>query len=312
MQGPPLFVVINPGSGAQDAAQTRDLLAQIFDEAQRPAHFAEVASPADLPRSFQAWAARARDEGGILVAVGGDGTVNAAAQAALDHGCPLGVIPQGTFNLLARDHGIPDDAQAAARALLRANAAPVQVGLVNGRLFHLNASLGLYPQLLQDREEFNAQFGRKPWVAVLAGLVTLFRWRRQMRLEIELDGQRTALRTPTLFVANNRLQLERIGIEETVRAGLDRGRLVGLVVRPIGTWAMLGLVLRGALGRLGEADQVQSFTFQGLEVNVRSARRVRISADGETGLMSLPLRFSVSPQRLRLMVPCDEDRAARE
>lgn len=308
----PLFVVINPGSGATDAAQTRQLLARVFEEAGRTASFADVEAPAMLVQAFDRSAAQASKEGGILVAVGGDGTLNSAAHAALLHGCPLGVIPQGTFNLLARDRGIPADPEAAARALLRASATPMQLGVVNGQLFHLNASLGLYPQLLQDRESFSAQFGRKPWVAVISGLITLFKWRRQMLLEIETDGERTILRTPTLFVANNRLQLERIGIEDEVAEGLSRGRLAGIVVKPIGTLAMLVLVLRGALGGLGEADQVRSFCFQRLDVKVRGSRRVKISTDGEIRVLTPPLRFSLAPQPLMLMIPAAQDRAPRE
>jgi diacylglycerol kinase family enzyme len=311
-KAPALFIVINPASGANDAAQTRKVLSDVFEAAGRPAYFIDIDSPAMLARAFNRAAVQAREEGGVLVAVGGDGTLNTAAQAAVAHGCPLGVIPQGTFNLLARDHGIPADAEAAARALLRAAPTPVQAGIVNGQVFHLNASLGLYPQLLQNREEFNSQFGRKPWVALMSALLTLFRWRRQLVLEIELDGRRTTLVSPTLFVANSRLQLELLGMDETAAASVRRGRLAGLVIRPIGSWAMLGLVLRGALGRLGDADQVRSFSFQNLEVKVRGARRVKVSTDGELHVMIPPLCFSVAPQPLVLMVPAPEDQAERE
>lgn len=306
----PLFVVINPGSGAHDAAQTEELLSRVFGEAQRPAVFAHAG--ADLAQACALAAAQAFREGGVLVAAGGDGTLNAAAQAALAHGCPLGVIPQGTFNFLARDHGIPVDTEAAARALLRAEASPVQVGTVNGHSFIVNASLGLYPQLLQDREAFNARFGRQRWVAVLSGLATVFKWRRQLVLDIDLDGKRTTLTTPTLFVANNRLQLERIGLEETVAASVEQCRLAGVVTRAIGSWAMLWLVLRGALGRLGDADQVRSFSFQRLEVKVRRMRRVKVATDGEVRVMAPPLLFSVAPEPLQLMVPAEPDRVARE
>lgn len=309
----PLFVVINPGSGATDAGSTRELLARVFAEAARPASFMDVPRPHLLASVFERAAAQARSEGGIVVAVGGDGTLKSAAQAVMAQGCPLGVIPQGTFNVLARDRGIPTDTQAAARALLRATAQPIQVGMVNGQVFHVNASLGLYPQLLQDREAFNAQFGRRRWVAILSGLVTLFKWRRQLVLDVELDGQRTTLTTPTLFVANNLLQIERIGLDEPVAASVAKGgRLAGIVTRPIGSWAMLALVLRGALGRLGEADQVFDFSFQRLDVTVRGTRRVKVSTDGEVRVMTPPLSFSVAPIPLLLMIPVAEDRAPRE
>ena len=115
-----------------------------------------------------------------------------------------------------------------------------------------------------------------------------------------------------LFVANNRLQMERIGLDVAEAAGAAKGRLAGVVTRPVGSWAMLGLVLRGALGRLGEADHVQEFSFQKLEVIVRGRRRVKMATDGEVRIVTPPLTFSVGSEPLLLMIPAAEDRAPRE
>ena len=309
----PLFAVINAGSGAHDAEQTRESLSDVFRQAGRAVQFTQVVRPALLPQACEQAAVQAARHNGILVAVGGDGTLNTAARAALGQGCPMGVIPRGTFNYLARDHGIPLDAQEAARALLQASPQPVQVGLVNGEIFLVNASLGLYPQLLQDREAFKARLGRHRWVALLSGLATLLQWHgRQLSLDVELDGRHRALTTSTLFVGNNRLQVERVGIEDHVTDRMGSGRLAGVVVRPIGIASMLGLVLRGALGRLGDADRVDSFSFHRLDVRVRGARRVKIATDGEVRRVAPPLRFTVAPEPLRLMVPAPEARAPRE
>lgn len=308
----PLYVVINAGSGDHDAQQTQAVLFAIFQAAGHPTQFMSLGDPGALAEACERAAAQASADDGILVAAGGDGTINMAAAAALRHGCALGVIPQGTFNYLARDHGIPLDAEAAARALVRARPKPVQVGLVNDRVFLVNASLGLYPQILQDREAFKARLGRHRWVAMVSGVATVFRWHRRLRLDIELEGVRTLLSTTTLFVGNNRLQVEQVGLEDEVAQRTGRGRLAGIVTRPVGAWTMLWLALRGALGRLGDADQVQSFSFHELQVKVLGARRVKIATDGEVVVMKPPLRFAAAAQRLQLMVPGPEDRVPRE
>ena len=308
----PLHVVINPGSGEHDAQQTQAVLEEVFQAAGHDAQFMRLGDPANLAEACERAAAQAADDGGVLVVAGGDGTINTAAAAALRHGCALGVVPQGTFNYLARDHGIPLDAEAAARALVRARPQPVQVGLVNDHVFLVNASLGLYPQVLQDREAFKARLGRRRWVALLSGVATVFRWHRRLRLEVDLDGVRTMLTTTTLFVGNNRLQVEQVGLEEDVAQRTGRGRLAGIVTRPVGAWTMLWLALRGALGRLGDADQVQSFSFHELQVRVLGARRVKVATDGEVLVMAPPLRFAAAAQRLVLMVPGPEDRVPRE
>ncbi|WBY02281.1 diacylglycerol kinase family protein [Ramlibacter tataouinensis] len=305
---PELFILVNPGSGGHGPGDVRATLEAVFGAAGRRFRFVGLASPADLPHASEAAAEQARACGGALVAVGGDGTLNTVAQAAWRHECPLGVLPQGTFNLFGREHGIPQELEAAAHALLRARTEPVQVGEVNGRLFLVNASLGLYPQLLQDREAFKQQFGRHRWVAVMAGLKTLFEWRRQLTLEIELDGERTVLRTPTLFVGNNRLQLQRIGMEPAIADRVGEGRLAALIARPIGSGAMAWLMLKGAFGRLGDPEQIDSFAFRTLTVRVLGRRRVRVAADGEVGVLEAPLHFSVAARSLRLLLPRAEDR----
>ncbi|HZY18174.1 MAG TPA: diacylglycerol kinase family protein [Ramlibacter sp.] len=310
--GPELFVVINPGSGEHDSQQTRDTLARVFDEAGRRHRFVAVSGPSDLAQAADRAAQQARGCGGAIVAVGGDGTINTVAQAAWRHGCMLGVLPQGTFNLFGRDHGIAQELEAAARALLNARPGPVQVGEVNDRLFLVNASLGLYPQLLQDRETFKRQFGRHRWVAILSGLVTLFEWRRQLSLEIEMDGERTRVTTPTLFVGNNRLQLGRIGIAPEVVGRVGQERLAAVMPKPIGTLTMVWLMLRGAFGRLGEAEQVHSFAFRSLKVNVLGMRKLKVAADGEVGVMRPPLRFAVASRPLTLLQPAPQDKVPIE
>ena len=149
-----------------------------------------------------------------MVAAGGDGTINAVAQATLGSGCAFGVLPQGTFNYFSRTHGIPVDTGEALQVLLNESPRAVQVGLVNDRVFLVNASLGLYAKLLEDREAFKAQYGRHRWVAFWAGLLTLLRGHRPWYLHMAWHGQQRDIRTQTLFVANNALQLHQVGLPE--------------------------------------------------------------------------------------------------
>ncbi len=306
--GPELVVVVNPGSGAHDADQTRATLASVFSAGGRRHRFVPLAHAGELAAAAARAAREAREAGAVLVAVGGDGTLNAVAQAAWDADCLLGVLPQGTFNLFGRNLGIAQDLETAARALLRSAPSPVQVGEVNGRLFLVNASLGLYPQLLQDREAFKQQLGRHRWVAMLSGLKTLFAWRRQLALEFELDGERQVVTTPTLFVGNNRLQFEQLGVDPALAAQVGEGRLLALVVRPVGWWRLLGLALRGALGQLGEAQAVHCFAFRTLQVQVLGMRKLKLATDGEVGVQRPPLRFAVAARPLQLLLPQAQDR----
>lgn len=303
----PLFIVMNAAAGHEDSDQQRETLVRIFCAAGREHEFVLRGDVATLAQTAQRAVALARERDGVVVAAGGDGTINCVAQAVLGSGCTFGVLPQGTFNYFGRAHGIPQDTEAAAHALLRATVQEVQVGLVNERVFLVNGSLGLYPKLIEERESAKREHGRSRLVAMFAGLRTLLREQIPQRLIIECEGVTRTVLTPTLFVGNNALQLERLGFNQA--EALQRGQLAAVVVRPSGLFAMLALILRGVLGRLGAAEKVDAFTFQRLTVSSRRRRQFKVATDGEIHWLPAPLVFQVAPEPLRLLVPRAEDQA---
>jgi diacylglycerol kinase family enzyme len=117
------------------------------------------------------------------------------------------------------------------------------------------------------------------------------------------DGKRTrSLRTPTLFVGNNALQLEKIGLPEAEDVGRNDGMLAGLVLKPIGRLTMLGIILRGALGKLGEAENAISFAFREITiVPKRHHHAIKVAVDGEIAWLDPPIVFRAAPRPLRLL-----------
>jgi diacylglycerol kinase family enzyme len=297
----PLFIVLNAGSGKRDATATEATIRSVLDQAGRRYDLASAKTPGQLPTLAKRAATLAQQQQGVVVAAGGDGTINAVVQAVLHSGRPFGVLPQGTFNYFGRAHGIPADTAKATQDLLEATVRPVQVGLLNGRAFLVNASLGLYPQLLEERETYKRQFGRNRFVALCAGVVTLLREHRQLVLGLEHEGHTRLLRTPTLVVGNNSLQLEQIGIPQA--DVVEQGQLIAMVVRPVGTLALFGLLCHGALGQLGEDANVLSFAFDRLIVRPHRRRRIKVAMDGEISWLHAPLVFQVAPHPLSLLVP---------
>ncbi|MET0378728.1 MAG: diacylglycerol kinase family protein [Spongiibacteraceae bacterium] len=309
----PLFIVLNVGSGHGDAEIAKNTIAEILSAAGQAHEFVLVERADDLKRLAQSAVEKAQLQRGAVIAAGGDGTINAVAQAVLPSGVPFGVLPQGTFNYFGRTHGIPTETGTSAQALLNATVTPVQVGLVNERIFLVNASIGLYPQVLEDRELYKSRFGRFRLVALWSGLMTLLRGYPQLRLLIERDGGKVEnLHTPTVFAGNNRLQLEQIGIPEAVAQ--PQGFLVAVTPRPVSRWAMLGLIARGIRGKLGAANTVDSFEFKTLRVRNRFGmhRRIKVATDGEIVWLDMPLIFRVSPQPLHLLMPAAADKVVEQ
>jgi len=300
-----LLFVINAAAGAFDVDAKRAVIESALAARGRKGELL-VCRPADLPRVAAEAAAAAVARGAAVIAVGGDGSLNTVAQAAHTAGCPIGVIPYGTFNYFARTHGIPTEPAAAARLLLDARPMPVQVATINDRVFLVNASLGVYPELLQDREAYKARFGRSRWVAFVAACATLLRAQRRLRLHIEMGSRIRDVQTLTLFVGNNRLQLQQFGAEpeDTLAGTPGDGSIAALMLRPIGTLSMIGLMLHGAMGRLGEAAGVEGFEFQHMVVKPRLApgrREVVVAFDGEVALMRTPIDIRVLDKPLYLL-----------
>ncbi|MBN3751382.1 diacylglycerol kinase [Paraburkholderia sp. Tr-20389] len=299
----PFAIVMNAGSGRKHGNATAALLADAFGKANREYELMLVDDPSQLAATAKRAVEFAQPRGGAVVGAGGDGTLCAVAQAAIGSGCVFGVLPCGTFNYFSRDHGIPADLPQAIDLLLTAHAHPVQVGFVNERMFLVNASLGLYPKMLEHRELYKRQFGRSRLVALGSAILMLLRRHRHLRLHVDHEGTMQEIRTSTLFVANNRLQLEQVGAAEAPL--LAQGLLVALAPRATGRLAHIVLSLHGAFSRMRDAGNIIGFAFRRFTVTHPSKRRrrVKIAMDGEVTHMDMPLEFRVGETPLYLLKP---------
>lgn len=310
----PFFIVLNAGSGRSETELRRSTIENVLASAGRACILELVDDPAGLPAKARSMAARATEQGGILVAAGGDGTINTVAHEAVLAGCPFGVLPQGTFNYFGRTHGIPEDLAEAVYALLRARVRPVQLGLINNTIFLVNASVGLYPKLIEEREQDKRHYGRTRLISIFSAIKIALRPHRHLRITLELDGKERRLRTTTLFVGNNRLQLEQVGMRGDLIEAVEEGQLVGIAPRPMGKLGLLRLLVRGLLGHLGDDDEVEAFAFKRLLVRtpaVYGRKRMKVAVDGEVTTMTMPLEFRVLEGRLLLMAQGPSRKEAR-
>ncbi|HET6806991.1 MAG TPA: diacylglycerol kinase family protein [Frateuria sp.] len=304
----PFFVVLNRRSGSGDAGTAEQAIRDALDAVGHPYRLFCARHPRELASLAGQAVEAARAQDGVVVVAGGDGTINAVVQAVLPGGVPLGALPQGTFNFFGRCHGLPEgDVGKGIRGLLDARETPVRLGMVNDRVFLVNASLGLYPALLERREQDKRRFGRHRLVALLSGLRALLGDYPDLRLSLSGDGRRQLRRSTTLVVGDNRLQLEGIGIPGV--EALERGELIGIMLPPLARWHMILTAVRGLFGHLGDAEKVDSFAFTELDVAVPGRNRIKVALDGEIGRLALPLHFRVAPRPLRLLVPRERGRA---
>jgi diacylglycerol kinase family enzyme len=297
----PVTVILNAGAGHGDTARLESQIRAGLEGAGRAHRIVVTDGPADVEQQAILAVKAGRENPGVVVAAGGDGTINLVASHVLESGLQFGVIPLGTFNYFARDLGIPLDPQQAALALATGIVRQVHVARVNGHLFLNNASFGLYRQLLEEREHFKQRFGRYKAVAVVSALHTLWCARGAYTLQLELDGRPTTIRTPMLFFGINSLQLEKLDLD--VAHCAREGRLAVIALQPSTRWHLLGLAMRGALQGLRHSPDLRCFGATRVEVTQPGRRRTRVAVDGESVDCSLPLHVEVLRNALSVLVP---------
>ena len=295
-----ITVLLNPAAGTTHAGNLHAHVEQLFQAAGSPARVVSLGSGADA-----AEAARSAAEAGaeVVVAGGGDGTVNGVASALVDlagRQPPLGVLPVGTLNHFAKDLGIPFDLARAVETIVAGHAMRIDVGDVNGRVFVNNSSIGIYPDIVVERERLRHQ-GYRKWIAFALASVRILRRYRGVIVRITAGDATKASRTPFLFVGNNEYQAD--GIHLGARARLDGGRLFAYVAPRLRPRDLPKLVALALVGRARSQHTLETFAAVALQVETPRRRRVRVAVDGEVARMSTPLRYRVRPLALRVIVP---------
>lgn len=260
-----------------------------------------VVGEGDQLRRAVAQALAAKPE--VIVAGGGDGTINTVARALIDTAVPLGVLPLGTLNHFAKDLRIPMELGPAVDTICTGCPKIVDVGCVNDRVFLNNSSLGLYPQVVRRRDELVHRLGRRKWPAFAWAALMVLRRYPFLDVRLNLEGKSATYRSPLVFVGNNRYVYNGLRLGERNR--LDEGCLSVHVVRRVGRLGLLMLALRALFGRLRDAADFETFCAPELEVLTRRSR-VRVATDGEVSLLSSPLSYRIRAASLSVIVPREQ------
>jgi undecaprenyl-diphosphatase len=228
---------------------------------------------------------------------GGDGSINTAAQVAVDNGKALMVVPGGTLNHLARDLGL-GSVEDAAKAIKSGHTIAMDVATIDGLVFLNTASFGSYVELVDAREDLERRIGK--WPAVL---VALFRVLRHSKpVDVEIDGKRMSIWLA--FIGN--CEYHPSGFAPSWRERLDDGQLDIRVVNGSDPWARLRLIVSVLTGKLGNSRVYKQFLAN--EVHVKSLQGpLRLARDGETFEGSVDFYIRKHPEPLAVYVPRAEE-----
>ena len=231
-----------------------------------------------------------------VILAGGDGTMNAAARGLVATGLPLGILPAGTANDLARTLGLPDDIEAAAAAIAVGRIREIDVGEVNGHFFFNVASVGLSARLAQGlTPEIKRRFGRLSYaVAAAKALVDA----RPFHAVLIADGQRTRVKTMQIAVGNGRYYGGGTAIVWDAR--IDDGALNLYSLEFSRVWRMALMLRTFKSGTHGIFKEVRTARASSFRIVTR--RPQPINADGEL-VTETPALFTQRRRAVRVLVP---------
>lgn len=230
----------------------------------------------------------------IIVAAGGDGTVNAVANIAVATKIPMAVLPLGTLNHFAKDLGLQMNLDEAIAVIGAGKPVGIDYCTVNHEVFVNNSSIGVYPRIVAKREKLSDKFGK--WPAAFVGTIQVLVQMRIPTLEFRYNGQKMTIKTSLAFVGNNKYNLDQVGLAE--RKNMNDGVLFLYVVRTKGLIAMLQLVTSLLVGKRDAAKDLRVTT---KELEIRSHKKtLKVSMDGEIRTLPTPLIYKTHPGGLRV------------
>ena len=264
-EGDGLFIAVNRSSGNGDGPPTEELR-QAFTQSK--IEEVEIVDGTELRKVLD----QAADEAIALGISGGDGSINTAAQVAVEHEKALAVFPSGTLNHLtgALDIECMEDAIHGVKA---GEAVGIDVATIDGHVFLNTASFGAYVELVDMRERLEKRLGK--WPAVVVALVRVLR--KAEPVCVEIDGRE--LKLWMAFIGNCRYSPS--GFAPSWRRRLDDEQIDFRYIdgsAPFARLRLIAAVLTGSLGRSKVYKQtvVKELTIRSLQGPLRLAR------DGET------------------------------
>ena len=292
-------VVINPIAGRGRSRRLDACSALARESLARGGFDADIritTGPADAQR----FAAEALDDGHeLVVAWGGDGTVNGVGAALTGSRVAMGVIPGGSGNGLARDLGLPLDAAAAFAVAATGRTRAIDVGELNGSLFFNVAGIGLDARIAGRMAAPGARRGLRGYVIATLSELASYRSGHYV-VELPLDTHGSAIATRALFIAIANSRQYGNGAQIAPLAMLDDGLMDVVVVTPMSLFSMLSRIPAFFNGTLRADEKV--LMHASASATITSDRDIPYHVDGEPRSAAPTLTLRTRPTALLVRV----------
>lgn len=292
------YVIVNEKSGSVRWESTEEAVEDLMEQFERAGAQAEIhlADGDEAASRLQEGLASNAD---AIFLGGGDGTLTRSAPYFLGQDKPLGVLPLGTFNLVARDLRIPLEPDEAIAQLVRGSVMEIDIARVNDQIYLTHANIGHLTDLAMRREELRD----KPWQEKVVAIGRTFYENLgsepPFAFRMRVGGEWQEVVTPTLAVV-----VGEYGVFDPFprRERLDSGELTVYVSEHATGLEAMKDALRVVVTQRDTAQNVYRIRSEAVTVD-GPQKNLRVVLDGEIQEMELPLRFSVVPKQLRVLTP---------
>lgn len=258
--------------------------------------FIPIEQDLDIPAAIRTRIGQGQN---LFIASGGDGTLNHVLQGVVNTEAKLAVIPSGTFNHFARDISVPLEWRPALEVALNGDTREVDAGQVNERYFLNNISLGLYPEVVEKREELR---GKGKWKAYRYAAYDTMRRFPHVSLGVETPHSLDAIKTHIFLVSVNPYNLGAVGLIAP-RMSLEAGGQLSVYWLPhLSKFEMIRTLSRYFRGKIEPGADFKSIRTASLKVH-SSKKRLKLGMDGELLRMEPPLIIRSAPKSVRVKVP---------
>ncbi len=295
-----VYLIANLRSGKGIGADVPQLAQKVCDELGLQLVTYAPTDAEQFKKQIQIAVKNAGEESGIVLAAGGDGTIRAVAEAAALADVRFGAIAIGTFNFFARTHKLSEEPEQAIRDALTGNVKAVRLGEINGHMFLINASVGLYAKSIQDREVSTKRFGRNRLVAIISTFKSMFNTHRTFDATFESGSGIVERKTPMIFIGNNYLQLSNLNFDAA--ECMKKDLLAVVLFKPVTRTSILRILWHGLLGKINANEDVESFCMRSMTIHTKRKSH-DVALDGELFHLDTPLEVKSLPKALQLVVP---------
>lgn len=296
-----IHFIVNPISGKGKSPLTKEFLEQFFVKG---IHLLTVKHSEYKRHAIELTKKSIQENADIIVACGGDGTINEVASCLVGGPIPLGIVPTGSGNGLASSLGIPRNLRRALEIVKISHTIKIDVGSINDRYFFSNTGVGFDASVIKNYE---SSTGRTLSGYLRACLISFKESNHLQTLQIQINGLNFRIDPFIIFVSNSNEMGYRLSL--TPNASLQDGLLDVFIISKIGRLKMLWLGVLLVLDRPYLFKAAQSFQTDNLELFTDNGADLNIQIDGElhsvqNGIISI----KICANALRVVVPVNLDK----